>query len=69
MNFSMCKAFHNGLQGMEIPLTDAMKTIQNTEANARGSIITISKPQNDLNQPQLLAITKSELESGYGDVH
>ena len=34
--FNVTKAFHNGLQGMEIPLTDAMKKtyLENNEANA-----------------------------------
>jgi len=35
--FNVTKAFHNGLQGMNIPLTDEMKKIylENNEANAR----------------------------------
>jgi trehalose synthase len=35
--FNVTKAFHNGLQGMNIPLTDKMKKIylENNEANAR----------------------------------
>jgi len=35
--FNVTKAFHNGLQGMDIPLTDEMKKIylENNEANAR----------------------------------